>query len=207
MEKLISAAIALTLLVGCSTSKPIAQNSSQNPQPSISQASAPVTQASVPAQQGTTQDINHGWVPVMNGNNPVVDSNNNQYLWHPPTLQRQGNQVTYLSMIILNTVDTTKPKISFGQMTANCQTRLFHVISGTVYNSSGQIINSISNTPDEIAQPGSINEVALMNVCSAQPPITEADLTRIQLEQLARARQANAEIINNAMQSASNLYH
>lgn len=206
MQKLISAAIALMLLVSCSTSKTTDQATNQNPQPSISQSSAPVTQATVSAQQGTTQDINNGWVPVMNGNNPVVDANNNQYFWHPPTLQRQGNQATYLSLVIFNAVDTTKPKISFGQMTANCQTKLFHVISGTVYNSSGQVINTISNTPDEIAQPGSINEVALINICSAQPPMTEADLTRIQLEQLTRARQTNAEIINNAMQAGMNLY-
>jgi hypothetical protein len=206
MKKLISAAFALTLLASCSTSKPIAQNTNHSPQLSTSQASVPVAQATIPTQQGTTQDINKGWMPVMNGNNPVVDGNNNQYFWHPPTLQRQGNQVTYLSMVILNTVDTTKPKISFGQMTANCQTRLFHAISGTVYNSSGQIINTISNNPEEIAQPGSINEVVLVNICGFQPPTTEADLTRIQLEQLTRARQTNAEIINNAMQAGMNLY-
>jgi uncharacterized protein YcfL len=205
MQKLINAAIALTLLTSCSTSKPIAQNTNQNPQSSISQTSALVTQATMSTQQGTTQDINNGWVAVMNGNNPVVDGNNNQYFWHPPTLQRQGNQVTYLSMVILNTVDTSKPKISFGQMTANCQTGLFHAISGTIYNSSGQIINTISNSPEEIAQPGSINEVALVNICGFQPPTTEADLTRIQLEQLTRARQTNAEIINNAMQAGMNL--
>lgn len=34
-----------------------------------------------------------------------------------------------------------------------------------------------------------------------------ADLTRIQLEQLTRARQTNAETINNAMQAGMNLFH
>ena len=207
MEKLISTAIALTLLASCSTSKPTAQNTNQNFHPSISQASAPVAQATISTQQSTTQSISDGWVPIMSGNSPVVDGKNNQYFWHPPTFFRQGNQVTYLSAVVFNTGDITQPKIAVGQMTANCQTRSFHAISGTTYNLSGQTINTVSNTPEEIAQPGSINEIILVNICGTQKPMTEADLTRIQLEQLTQARQTSAQAINSAMQSVMNLYH
>jgi hypothetical protein len=142
----------------------------------------------------------------MNGNNPVVDSNKNQFFWHPPTLQRQGNQVTYLVLTILNTLDKAKPKFVFGQMTANCQTQSFHAISGTIYNASGELVNTVSSTPEEIAKAGSIDEIALMNICKAHPQLTEADLTRIQVDQLAQARQTNADLLNQARQSAINLF-
>lgn len=211
MQKLMSTAIGLMflgliLLVGCSTPKTTSQFTKQDSRPPISQTSAPVTQVSTSTQQGIDQANSHGWVPIMNGNNSVIDNNKNQFFWHPPTLQRQGNQVTYLVLTILNTLDNAKPKFVFGQMTANCQTQSFHAISGTIYNASGELINAVSSTPEEIAKPGSINEIVLMNVCKAHPQLTEADLTRIQLDQLAQARQTNADLLNRAGQSTVNLF-
>jgi hypothetical protein len=57
-----------------------------------------------------------------------------------------------------------------------------------------------------IAQPGSANEVVLMNVCGARQTITEADLVRIQLEQLSKARQTNAEMFNATMRATAQMY-
>jgi hypothetical protein len=45
-----------------------------------------------------------------------------------------------------------------------------------------------------------------MNICNARQTITQADLVRIQLEQLSRARQTNAETINAAMKTGT-LFH
>jgi hypothetical protein len=108
--------------------------------------------------------------------------------------------------MVSSTSNPSQPKVSLGQMTANCQTRSFHAISGTAYNSSWQKIATVSNTPEMIARPGSANEVILMNVCNARQTITEADLVRIQLEQLSKARQTNTESINASMRAAAQMY-
>ena len=206
MRRLITTAIALSLLAGCSAAKTSNQATVSVPVPQqvAAQVSAPVTQVST--QQSSSTGGFDGWVPVMLGNEPMVDGNNNQYFWHPPSLKRDGNQVTYLSGVVFNSSDPNQPKISLGQMTANCQTRTFHAISGTVYNSAWQVIATVSNTPQTIAQSGSVDEVALMNICNARQTITQADLVRIQLEQLSRARQTNAETINAAMKTGT-LFH
>jgi hypothetical protein len=45
-----------------------------------------------------------------------------------------------------------------------------------------------------------------MNICNARQTITEADLARIQLEQLNNARQSNAEMILDAMKTGAEMY-
>jgi hypothetical protein len=201
------ATIALSLLAGCSANK--ATNQATGSVPPVQQISVPPVQqitAQAPSQQNSSASSTDGWVPVMLGNEPLVDAANNQYLWHPPSLKRDGNQVTYLTAVVYNTSDPNQPKVSLGEMTANCQTRSFHAISGATYNSSRQVITTVQNTPETIAQPGSINEVALMNICNARQMITEADLVRIQLEQLNKARQTDAEVINAAMMGAAKMF-
>jgi hypothetical protein len=44
-----------------------------------------------------------------------------------------------------------------------------------------------------------------MNICNARQTITEADLVRIQLEQLGNARQTNTEMILGAMKTGANM--
>lgn len=199
MRGFATAAIALSLLVGCSTNKAGTQATGSVP---------PVQQitAQVPSQQNSSAGSFDGWVSVMLGNEPLVDPSNNQYFWHPPSLRRDGNQVTYLTGVIYSTSDPNQPKVSLGQMTANCQMRSFHAISGTTYNSSGQAITTVSNTPEIIAQPGSVNEVVLMNICNARQTITEADLVRIQLEHLNKARQTNAEMLTATMRATAEMF-
>jgi hypothetical protein len=206
MKKLMSAVIALSLLAGCSTTKISSQVSNPGVQPSTTQVPAPVAQVPVSNQQSITQIASEGWVPIMVRNRPMVDDNNTQYFWHPPTLKRDGNQVAYLSLVISNTLNINEPKFSLGQIAMNCQTGAFKIISSTIYNTSGQVINTISNAQQGIVQPGSVDEVGLMNVCNAPPTITEVELTRIQLEHLDRTRQINAEMIKNAMENAANMF-
>jgi hypothetical protein len=196
MKVLLTAAIALSLLAGCSKGS----NQATGSVPPVQQITA-----QVPSQQNSSASSFDGWVPIMLGNEPLLDANNNQYFWHPPSLKRDGNQVTYLSSMVSSASNPSQPKVSFGQMTANCQTRSLHAISGTAYNSSWQKIAVVSNTPEIIAQPGSANEVVLMNVCNARQTVTEADLVRIQLEQLSKARQVNLEIINASMRAAAQM--
>ena len=202
MKRLLTAVIALGLLTGgCSGNK-------AGTQPAGSVPSIPIQQiaAQVPSQQNSSGGSFDRWVPIMLGNEPLVDPSNNQYYWHPSSLKRDGNQVTYLSGVVYSTSDPNQPKISLSQMTANCQMRSFHAISGTTYNSSGQAIATVSNTPEMIAQPGSVSEVVLMNICNADQTLTEADLVHIQLEQLSKARQTNAETINEAMQTTARMF-
>jgi hypothetical protein len=191
------AAIALSLLAGCSK----ASNQATGSVPPVQQITAQVA-----SQQNSSASSFDGWVPIILGNEPLVDANNNQYFWHPPSLKRDGSQVTYLSSMVSSTSNPSQPKVSLGQMTANCQTRSLHAISGTAYNSSWQVITTVSNTPEIIAQPGSANEAVLMNVCGARQTITEADLVRIQLEQLSKARQTNAEMFNATMRATAQMY-
>ncbi len=63
----------------------------------------------------------------------------------------------------------------------------------------------LSTWTSTITQPGSVNEVILMNICNARQTITEADLVRIQLEQLGNARQTNTEMILGAMKTGANM--
>ncbi|MDP8962376.1 MAG: hypothetical protein M3O33_00015 [Cyanobacteriota bacterium] len=205
MRKLITAATALSLVAGCSTTR--VSEIAAGAVPALQQPSA---QVSVPATRVSTQESSSaggidGWMPVMFRNKPMVDGNNKQYFWHPPSLKRDGNQVTYLIAAVFNNSDGNQPRVSLGQMTANCQTRAFHAISGTVYNSSGMVITTVSNTPEEIAKPGSLDEVALINICNARQTMTQADWESIQLEQLTHARQLNAEMINAALRTVAAL--
>ncbi len=200
MKGLTTAAIALSLLVGCSSNK--VNNQATGSVPSVQQ-----TTAQVSSQQNSSAGGFDGWVPVMLANEPLVDPSNNQYFWHPSSLKRDGDQVTFLGAVVYSTSDPNQPKLSLGQMTANCQTRSLHTISGTTYNSSSQVITTVSNTPEIIAQPGSVNEVVLMNICNVRQTITQADLVRIQLEQLSKARQTNTEMLNNVMLNTAKLYH
>lgn len=204
MKRLI-AVTAFLAIAGCSgkqASVPV--STAQQPN---SQVSDPVAQAPVSAQQSNNDQGVKGWVPIMIGNEPMVDAQNNQYVWHPRSLKRNGSQVTYLAAaILINSSNPNKPGVSISQITANCQTRAFHIISGTTYDPQGQIVGTDSNTPEIIAQPGSVNEITINNVCNAQPIITQADLTRIQMEELTRARQSNAELINSAMIEAAKLF-
>jgi hypothetical protein len=197
MKGVAIAVIALSLLAGCS--KPSKQATGSVPP-------AQQITAQVSSQQSSSTSSFDGWVPIMLGNEPLVDAGNNQYLWHPPSLKRDGSQVTYLAGVVYNTSDPTQPKVTLGQMTANCQMRSFHAISSTTYNSSWQAMSTASNTPEIIVQPGSVNEVVLMNICNARQTITEADLVRIQLEQLSNARQTNTEMILGAMKTGAAMY-
>lgn len=175
-------------------------------QQSNSQVSAPVEQVPVSAQQSNNDQDVKGWVPIMIGNEPIVDAQNNRYIWHPPSLKRNGSQVTFLAAAILNSFDPNKPGVSISEMTANCQTQAFHMISGTTYDPQGQIVGTDSNTSEVIAQSGSVHEITINNVCNFQPIITQADLTQIQLEELARARQSNADLTNSVMGEVGKLY-
>jgi hypothetical protein len=206
MKKLMSAVITLSLLAGCSTTKTSTQVSNPGLQPPTTQAPTSVAQVPVSNQQSITQITSDGWVPIVAGNRPMVDDKNNQYFWHPPTLKRDGNQVAYLSLVISNTLNINEPKFSLGQIAMNCQTGAFKIISSTIYNTSGQVINTISNPQQGIVQPGSTDEVGLINVCNTPQTITEADLTRIQLEHLERARQINAKIIKDAAETAASMF-
>lgn len=207
MRRLITAATALSLLAGCAATKvsEIAAGSVLAVQPPPT-AQVSMQPSQVSTQQSSSADGWDGWMPVMFRNEPMVDGNNKQYFWHPPSLKRDGNQVTYLSAAVFNNSDANQPRVSLGQITANCQTRAFHTISGTVYKASGQVITTVSNTPEEIAKPGSLDEVALINICNARQRITIADLESIQREKLTHARQINAEMINAAIRTTGTLY-
>ena len=209
MRRLITTAIALSLLAGCST-KP--NNQSANPVPvgqqSLAQVSAPVSsQVSVPTfNLADIPNPSVQWILVGND-----ATNGDQIDIDAKTFIRQGNFVRFWQRRVTSVPKLNNISISLNYQSLDCGKGVYRFHKDIYLDRSGNVINQTEGDSQlQNVVPGSVGQMVSQVVCqssASQSTDSSSAIVQAQLEALTRARQTNAEMLNNTMRNTANLYH
>lgn len=211
MRRLITTAIALSLLAGCST-KP--SNQSANPVPAgqqtVAQVSAPVSsQVSVPTfNLADIPNPSGQWMLVgndsTNGDQIDIDTRTSVY---------QGNFVRFWQRRVTSVPKQNNVSISLNYQSIDCGRGVYRFHKDLYLDRLGNVVDqAVGDSQLQNVVPGSVSQIVYQVVCqpiTSQSTDSSSAVVQAQLEALTRARRTNAEeaeIVNNAMLNAAKLF-
>jgi hypothetical protein len=217
MRRLISTAIALSLLAGCSA--PYTSNqaavSVPVPQQPTAQVSAPVTQvsSSAPAQV-SVPTFNLADIPNPSGQWMSIgnDSTNGDEIdIDTRTAIYQGSFVRFWQRRVASVPNQNNVSISLNYQSVDCGRGVYRFHKDLYLDRSGNIINqAVGDSPLQNIVPGSVGQMVYQLVCqpiTSQSTDPNSVVVQAQLEALTRARQTNTQMLDSTMRNTANLFH
>jgi hypothetical protein len=209
MRRIITTVIALSLLAGCSSTKP--SNQSANPVPAVQQT---VAQMSAPvSDEASFPTFNLADIPkpsvqwILVGNDAT---NGDQIDIDAKTFVRQGNLVHFWQRRVTSVPKLNNISISLNYQSLDCGRGVYRFHKDLYLDRSGNVINQTEGDSQlQNVVPGSVGQMVSQFVCqsrasSATDP--NSMIVKAQLEALERGREANAEMTRKSMESAAKLF-
>jgi hypothetical protein len=177
-------------------------------QQSLAQVSAPVSsQVSVPTfNLADIPNPSVQWILVGND-----ATNGDQIDIDAKTFIRQGNFVRFWQRSSNTIPKLNNVSISLYYRSIDCGRGVYRSHKYVNLDLSGNVVNqTVGDTPLQNVVPGSVGQMVSQFVCqpiTSQSTDSSSAIVQAQLEALTRARQTNAEMLNNTMRNTANLYH